>query len=1013
MNGRGLDDMSNHYFIGIGGTGGNILRALRKTMYLRDNEIKGLGKNLRVGFLYIDSNRPELFEMGKEWTVLGKSVDLDQSEKLLIKDGNLQAVLLDVGKYPSIAPWIGKLEQIKPMLGAEGGTPGAQQRRRFGRFLFATNVGRFRDTVQIKVRNLTQNVRNECTFHLFGTLGGGTGSGSLVDAAVQIRALYPNSDDFKINAYVLITDDDGDKSDVGFFYANQYAALKDLNALMVVDQWKIHNLGSPQGELYVSDKDRQVLHSCILVSNHNAIGHVISKDQQERTLAEWVLQVVVAQAGQSLPAAFTKSLTMEDIAAATPGEPELFRERSFRFASIGIFRWSVPEEQIREFLSSRVAILVADQLVYNNWDDRRGYVDQRKNSNGEDFLRANPLQSFGIDRNQLLLNGPTSFETEWANKLRRGLPTDLEKLSDPLGYLEQRAHNFYTVEFRDTGVDQFFSSLERETPNRAKQIAEAIGNRLRAAWVGGGVGLIDIFEVINQYANQLDSQISLLGTELAELDDRISRSEHTLSARKNEWKKIGSASAWFGKKNKLIEAHQDSLVEKFVSKTKSKGLRYCNQLLGHIKTDLIELNNVIAKLQGEIAKKRNDLIRTHQTQEQAFRSQNQEHSVGEQATSGMDFMNKTELDRGLLEDHLQKISKSQSQLSQLAAQCRNIQVDDFHELHHQGINRLFELIEQQSAETVTTAHNANVSDRMSIGGILGMNLLERIFKRFSDNPDALKYEVTNFVNKAIATLYLNNTAPQPRDLAGINMPRMPQKSLLVLLPQPPLEADSANRSDHERFIREFKAAVVGSVEGDITVNFAESNSPREITIIALNYWMAARFAACVENLKKRYDEKMSGTSDTAATYRYFCHLHDTYGATPDLFPAPGNALRLSFKANIRIGQYLNLIQTDEESGVIFLVKIKDGLPTSEEIATSKEALDALTDVKMAGYRAAIRQSAAMHPVEEFKRLLDAERDKLRKLLEECNNKPTHPDYRAAWVNYEAIKSAVEEIKGAI
>ncbi|MFM8333013.1 MAG: tubulin-like doman-containing protein [Candidatus Methylumidiphilus sp.] len=1006
--------MSNHYFIGIGGTGGNILRALRKTMYLRDNEIKALGNNLRVGFLYIDSNRPELYEMGKEWTVLGKSVDLAQSDKLLIKEGNLTAVLLDIGKYPSISPWIGKLEQIKPMLGAEGGTPGAQQRRRFGRFLFATNVGQFRDMVQNKVRVLTQGVRAECTFHLFGTLGGGTGSGSLVDAAVQIRTLYPNSDDYKINAYVLITDDDGDQSDVGFFYPNQYAALKDLNALMVVDQWNIHNLGSPQGEPYVSDKDRQVLHSCILVSNQNAIKHSISKDQQERTVAEWVLQVVVAQAGQSLPAAFTKSLTMEDIAASTPGEPELFRERSFRFASIGIFRWSVPEEQIREYLSSKVAILVADQLVYNNWDDRRGYVDQRKNSNGEEFLKANPLQSFGIDKNQLLLNGPTSFETEWANKLRRGLPTDLEKMVDPLAYLEQRAKDFYNVEFRDTGVDQFFSGLEREASNRAKQIAETIGFRLRESWVGGSVGLIDIFEVVNQYTNQLDGQISLLGTELAELDDRVSRSDNTLSARKNEWKKIGSASAFFGKKGKLIEAQQDNLVEKYVSQTKSKGLRYCNQLLGHLKTDLIELNSVIAKLQGEIGKKRNDLIRIHQNQEQAFRSQVQEQTTSEQNSGGMDFMNKTELDRGLLEDHLQKIAKSQSQLSQLAAQCRNIQADDFHELHHQGINRLFEVIEQQSAETVTTAHNANVTDRMSLGGILGMNLLERIFKRFSNNPDALQYEVASFVNKAIATLYLDNTAPQPGNLAGISMPRMPQKSLLVLLPQPPLEADSTNRSNHERFIREFKAAVRDSVTGGgINIDFAESNSPREITIIALNYWMAARFAACVANLKKRYDEKMSGSGDSASAYRYFCHLHDTYGATPDLFPAPGDALRLSFKANIRIGQHLNLIQTEEDSGAIFLVKEKDGLPDPEEIAASEKALEALTDVKMAKYRAAIRQGAAPYPVEDFKTLLDAERDGLRKRLQECGNKPTNPDYRAALATYEALKKAVEEIKGAI
>ena len=993
--------MSNHYFIGIGGTGGNILRALRKSMYLRDNEIKELGNNLHVGFLYIDSNRPELFGMAKEWSVLGKSVELSQSERLLIKDGNLNSVLQDIGKYPKISPWIGTHEQIRPMLGAEGGTPGAQQRRRFGRFLFANSVEKFRNTVEIKVRELTQDVRAECTFHLFATLGGGTGSGGLVDAAVQIRTLYPNSDDYKINAYVLITDDDGDQSDVGFFYPNQYASLKDLNALMVVDKWKIHHLGSPQGGLFGNDKNRQVLHACILVSNHNANNYRISKEQQERTLAEWVLQVVVAQAGQSLPVEFTKSLTMEDIAASTPGEPPTSPERSFRFASIGIFRWSVPEEQIREYLSTKVSIMVSDQMVFNNWDDRRGFVDQRKNSNGEEFLRANPLSSFGVEKNQLLLNGlegPTSFKNEWGNKLRKGLPDDFEKRSDPLAELEQRAHNYYTVEFRDAGVDQFFGSLERESSNRAKQIAGSIGRHLREAWVGGSLGLIDIIEVISQYNNHLDRQIKLLETELGELDDRVSRSETALSNRKIEWRKIGSLSALFGKKSKLIEAHQDNLVDKFSVRTMAKGLRYCNQLIGHLKSELVELNSVVGKLQNEIGKKRNDLIRNHQIQEKSF-------GVG-------DFMNKTELDRPLLEEHLKKITKDHSQLSQLAAQCRNIQADDFHELLHNGINRLFEWIEQQSDETVATAHNANVTDKMSLGGVLGMNLLERIFKRFGNDPDALKQEVKGFVDKAIATLYLDQSAPQPSDLAGINMRTMPQKILLVLLPHPPLETDSVNRSDHERFIGEFKVAVNGSVEGDIHVDFAESKSPSEITIIALNYWMAARFAACVTKLKERYEEKILGNGDSAVASRYFCHLHDSYDTTPDIFPPLGDALRLSFKANIRVGKYLNIIEVQDVSGAVFLIKTKDGIPVPEEIAVNEAALEALTDLKMTEYRTAIRQSGALRPVEEFKNLLDAEKDKLGTCLKECNNKTTHPNYLSALKDFKALEQAVEEIKGA-
>jgi hypothetical protein len=147
--------------------------------------------------------------MEKSWRILGQPVHLSTPQKLLIRNGNLKAVLEDLGKFPAIKPWLGEEREIRSLIAGESGTPGAQQRRRFGRFLFANNVvDKFVPTIQERMKfMITDGAKGECTFHIFATLGGGTGSGTLVDVAVQLRKHFPKASDYKICVYVLVTSD--------------------------------------------------------------------------------------------------------------------------------------------------------------------------------------------------------------------------------------------------------------------------------------------------------------------------------------------------------------------------------------------------------------------------------------------------------------------------------------------------------------------------------------------------------------------------------------------------------------------------------------------------------------------------------------------------------------------------------------------------------------------------------------------------------------------------------------
>ena len=48
--------MSNHLIIGLGGTGGKIIRSLRKQIYRQTRKVEIVGSDLNISYLYVDSN---------------------------------------------------------------------------------------------------------------------------------------------------------------------------------------------------------------------------------------------------------------------------------------------------------------------------------------------------------------------------------------------------------------------------------------------------------------------------------------------------------------------------------------------------------------------------------------------------------------------------------------------------------------------------------------------------------------------------------------------------------------------------------------------------------------------------------------------------------------------------------------------------------------------------------------------------------------------------------------------
>ena len=223
---------SNHILVGLGGTGGKILRAFKMRMFeeFHDDDER---KKQPVALLYVDSTDEMMPQYGKarpDFRVMGQDASFTRNEFLNIKAVDVEHILNHISNYPAVKGIINNVAAVKTAIGSLGQAAG--QKRRAGRLLFAANavgyVNSLRDAYA-RCEKISGNA-NKTNIHLFAGLCGGTGSGAIIDAIVQARKTFPNA---IINVYAMIPEMNLPKSDMdqGRYYQNGYAAMNELNAL--------------------------------------------------------------------------------------------------------------------------------------------------------------------------------------------------------------------------------------------------------------------------------------------------------------------------------------------------------------------------------------------------------------------------------------------------------------------------------------------------------------------------------------------------------------------------------------------------------------------------------------------------------------------------------------------------------------------------------------------------------------------------------------------------------------
>ena len=223
-----MDINENHILVGLGGTGGKVLKAFRKRLF--QEHTADQRAKLPLGYVYVDSSKEMMQPNDITFRVLGQDASFNESEFVFIKGINLQSVFSNPSGFPGLKGFIGDPEVMQKTIGSVEAA--AAQKRRAGRILFGSSVQAYLNTLKgqyTKVKSISSTTK--LNIHIFTGLAGGTGSGSIIDVLAQTRNEYR---DANIILYAMIPEHTPPGTcDAGRYHANGYAALTEMNAMMV------------------------------------------------------------------------------------------------------------------------------------------------------------------------------------------------------------------------------------------------------------------------------------------------------------------------------------------------------------------------------------------------------------------------------------------------------------------------------------------------------------------------------------------------------------------------------------------------------------------------------------------------------------------------------------------------------------------------------------------------------------------------------------------------------------
>lgn len=864
--------IKNELIIGLGGQGGSSIRELRRTIEIRKADFEAIKKDDgMMEYLYIDSNDDILTE--KKWSVFGHSIKLKPDEKVMLKENGSIPEIEQIVKYPNIKPWIGDIqgnfsERIKGdnVNKTLQGLTGAGQLRRYGRALFALHADKIKTKIETKLDILTTGRDNGVNVRIFCTLGGGTGSGSLIDVITLIQTIVANKGfNAKLIVYAYVGGPKAESADTGSFYLNQYCSLRDLNAL-IVRQYEpyLTGGGDSRNEYYQGSKtvDR------IYLSSDVAPGNPDLGTQIEALTAACFDSIVYEYRHKNAGA--LRAISGEDLVDVTPGEARNVGEegptvRSYRFAVMGARRWRVPTTQIRKLLTHDI-----ESRVWNAFLDGSELPDgASRNSSSLEGFTCNYETSEVCNEYKELRKEQLKPITDF-DKIRRD-----EKVLEDILEASERVVDLINRLPQDPKLKIKFDGIYKLSVDRIKQellrhLDSAItwNSAKTDVW-----GLEDVLKYLSAYKRTVGTW-----NNTSEENHDTGRIKDRMGERQKEWKKLGPLTI---RCTKLPQRMIDKQIEDATALVDSAFSKYEQSIIKDFiqnVTDMLSTITSSVETFKDSVSREKDKCKTLIEKIEADLEGCGESSAWEQYE--YDKNNLRELRKEMENRDFSEEMGSYSQLlkervgKSYMVQCDSESFDNFASIIRNEQDRL-------SSSMAKIHHGAIASKGGALKSVLVGNIVERLFQiagSAKDNWDnRLRTKVENFMKSLPESAAISG-----RD--GLTEPqKSPAKALLFGFPK---------NSNHPEFVNWLTGCLKDSITSENTVNsnridFYEHETADEIRVLYLQYWFPCRFANVVKSVQEKYQKSLDNKENSRI---YFANYDESGMDTSRMFKRPSLTL---------------------------------------------------------------------------------------------------------------------------
>lgn len=921
--------MANHLIIGLGGTGGKVLRELRKRVYeeFRSNEP---GNGIFLDYVYVDSSPSDL-EDRTGWSVLGKSVHLGTAQKVNI-NGIGTSVLGNINLYPGLKGFLNPtdLQLMQQEMGALISAGIGGQRRRLGRTLMANNIfdknnpGNFEQVVRGAVQRIQQASGNEdITFHICAGLAGGTGSGSIIDAIAQIRTWFPYQQDthaFKIRLFLYTPERTlvSAKHDAGFYQANGYAALTELNALSIGKYHPTDVKGEKDlfsGEVRRLLENQEAFEAAYIYTNVNEQGKVLDLSHGlPAAVADFIFQTTIASEMGGTNGQLNRLVGCENDGA----EPEKNQAgeiaHSRKFLSFGITRVEFPETEIREFMTYSYALQAARQLTYNMWQDGIGYGERTVEEVGIGF--ADEIQDkknregLMLSNNYLTLAKPIVespatkrwrlFEETWETRTQAEADDVMATvdIKQWLTNFSTRCEEFFNRQFRQHGVIEFYKIQQQERKGYARVIRRHIEKKLFDEWTSGAENSKSILE-IEKYTRLLIENCSSRITEFDAQKVRLEEEQANLSLQINEinqnWANIGPLDRLMKKHEKVFSQYKTTKSEYYAAATRVVAYGYAKELLQDIIEELGRMLDGILAFKDEL-----NAINEEVLKQASSKCQTNE----EQKDTDIKKYN-PEAVRNICRQFI----SNKEEMSGNAATIRTRMVANLGEDGERTFANLYDKTDYESAidivldvcqeNALRNMENAAKSDPLN--KMVGVNILEKLKSEL--NTEEKMEQFVKLVTQTSRTYVQFDATERAMVIPGNVGAMMP----MVQLALP--EADERTSDFRQKLIDAFRKEVTGfDPKQDVAVNYKDN----QIVVISANSGFPLRFLANVKTAKEKYDALVTRQNEKHQLNTMVLHTESFKEELPDLYEEGPGPLRDKMAKPLMLAYALGIVAEQQD-----------------------------------------------------------------------------------------------------